>query len=124
MLLSRGSGGAIVKDLQRGLNRLGSLLIVDGSFGGSTATAIVDARRTLSMPGGPDADDVLQEALGKVPDPSSDLTAPGVTFIARLEIGSSDQYQSRYKFQAWPGSNSGMSIGIGYDLRFANSVTL
>jgi GH24 family phage-related lysozyme (muramidase) len=119
MLLTKGSTGDVVKELQRRLNKLGSLLTVDGSFDGSTVAAVVDARTALSLPGGLDVDDPLFDALDSVPDLSPELTAPGITFIACAEVSSPDEYRRRYKFPEWPGPNSGITIGIGYDLKFA-----
>jgi hypothetical protein len=120
MLIQRGDGGASVKDLQRGLNRLGALLTVDGDFGPGTEQAVVEACASLGLPSGTPVDDTFLEALAAVPDPSPELTAPGVTFIAREEVSSPAEYRRRYKHPVWPTSNSGITIGIGYDLRFSS----
>jgi hypothetical protein len=74
----------------------------------------------LGLPGPATADDALQAALAKLPEPSSELTAQGVTFIAREEVSSPGEYRRRYKHPVWPTENSGITIGIGYDLRFVN----
>ena len=50
MLLRRGDGGDAVRDLQRALNRLGALLVVDGDFGSGTEDAILEARARLGLP--------------------------------------------------------------------------
>jgi peptidoglycan hydrolase-like protein with peptidoglycan-binding domain len=113
-----------VKDLQRGLNRLGSLLVVDGDFGPSTEAAVADARVMLNRPGPPEADALLLDALAHLPDPSPELTAPGVTFIGREEVSSPAEYRQHYRHPTWPSPMSGITIGIGYDLRFANEATL
>ena len=124
MALKLGDHGDAVKGLQRGLNRLGSLLVVDGDFGPSTAAAVVDARLALQRPGPPEADAALVDALAHLPEPSADLTAPGVTFIGREEVSSPAAYRQHHKRPTWPTKSSGITIGIGYDLRFATEATL
>jgi len=84
MVLRRGNSGDPVKVLQRGLNKLGAMLLVDGDYGQGTEAAVADARETLAMPGPANvADDALQAAVAAIPDPFPPLTAAGVTFIAR-----------------------------------------
>ena len=41
--------GEPVKRLQRNLNKLGSILLVDGDFGPGTRDAVLDARTALSI---------------------------------------------------------------------------
>jgi hypothetical protein len=120
MLLKLGVSGAAVKVLQRGLNKLGSILLVDGGFGPDTRDAVVEGRVSLNLPGPPEADDAFQDAVAAFPDPFPPLTAAGVTFIARAEVGSPGGYRARYASPVWPGGQSGVTIGIGYDLRFAD----
>ena len=124
MLLKLRDKGEAVKDLQRGLNKLGALLLVDGDFGPGTETAVAEARVVLRRPGAPQADDDLQRALTELPEPSPELTAPGVTFIGREEGSSPAEYRRRYKHPEWPTADSGITIGIGYDLRFVNESKL
>lgn len=120
MILRRRDQGPAVKTLQRNLNKLGSIVLVDGDYGGETLDAVLDARTTLHMPGNGDADDALQAALAALPDPFPPLTAAGVTFIARLEVSSPKLYRQRYCHPTLPPEASGITIGIGYDLRFAS----
>ncbi len=120
MLLKSGDCGEAVRDLQRGLNRLGSILLVDGDFGKATRAAVLDARTMLGEPGDDTADDGLQAALTEVPDPFPPLTAAGVTFIARQEITAPQTYRDRYEHPEWPSPKSGITIGIGYDLQYAD----
>ncbi len=124
MLLKRGDSGSAVKELQRALNKLGSILLVDGDFGPGTETAVADARVALRRPGPPQADDDLLRALMALPEPSPELTAPGVSFIAREEVSSPGDYRRRYQHPVWPTPSSGITIGIGYDLRFVNEAKL
>ena len=118
MVLRTGDVGDRVKTLQRGLNKLGAMLLVDGQFGAGTRDAVADARVALGCPGPPEADDELQAAVAAVPDPFPSLTAAGVTFIARAEVSNAGMYQNKYRAPCWPSAESGMTIGIGYDCQF------
>jgi peptidoglycan hydrolase-like protein with peptidoglycan-binding domain len=124
MLLKRGDKGQAVGDLQRALNRLGSLLLVDRDFGPGTEAAVADARVMLGLPGPPEADDGLLQVLAGLPEPSPELTAPGVTFIGREEVSSPAAYRVRFKHPVWPTPGSGITIGIGYDLAFVDEEKL
>ncbi len=124
MMLKRHDRGDPVKALQRGLNRLGSMLLIDGDFGESTEAAVVEARGALGLPEGVVADDPLCDGLAQLPEPSAELTAPGVTFIGREEVSSPKAYRQKYIHPVWPSANSGITIGIGYDLKFANRAKL
>src|ERR1043166_5129357 len=107
MTLKLHDNGEAVKELQRGLNRLGSMLLIDGDFGPSTDAAVVDARATHGLPAGGEADDDLVGRLAQLPEPSVELTASGVTFIAREEVSSPKEYRRRYTHPEWPTENSG-----------------
>ena len=124
MLLKHGDSGDAVKALQRDLDKVGSILLVDGDFGPGTRDAVVDARTVLQRPGPPEADDALQQALAAVADPLPSLSAAGVTFIARAEVSSPGEYRRSYDRPIWPGGESGVTIGIGYDLRFVDQAQL
>jgi len=122
MVLRRGNNGDPVKVLQRGLNKLGAMLLVDGDYGKGTASAVADARQTLQMPGPPDeVDDAVQAAVAAVPDPFPPLTAAGMTFIARQEVSDATRYRLKYQNPCWPGDKSGITIGIGYDCAFVSA---
>ena len=118
MVLKQGDTGDPVKAVQRSLNKLGAMLLVDGKFGSGTTDAVVDARATLQLPGPSVADDELVARLAAVPDLFPPLTAAGVTFIARLEVTSAAAYRQKYKVPTWPSEESGITIGIGYDCQF------
>src|SRR6266850_166119 len=126
MILRLNDHGAPVKSLQRNLNKIGSILLVDGDFGPATRDAVLDARGALSLVAvdranaarAAEADDALQAALAAVPEPFPALGAAGVTFMARLEVGSARQYRQMHRHPEWPGESSGITIGIGYDLKF------
>jgi peptidoglycan hydrolase-like protein with peptidoglycan-binding domain len=119
MVLRVGDRGPEVKGLQRGLNKLGAMLIVDGDYGRATSNAVAKAQESLGLPGPPDeADDALQTLLNQLPDPYPPLTAAGVTFIGRAEVTSADEYERKHKRPHWPSQSSGITIGVGYDLQF------
>jgi GH24 family phage-related lysozyme (muramidase) len=123
-MLKPGDFGDAVKGLQRSLNKVGSLLLIDGDFGPGTKTAVLDARVTLNRPGSAEVDDAFQAALAAVPDPFPPLSAAGVTFIAREEVSSPAMYRRVYCRPTWPGGESGVTIGIGYDLKFSDEARL
>jgi peptidoglycan hydrolase-like protein with peptidoglycan-binding domain len=118
MTLGTGDKGEGVKQLQRDLNKLGAMLIVDGDFRSSTRDAVIDARAMLNAPGPPEADDALQAAIASHPDPFPPLTAAGVTFIARAEVSSGTAYRRKFQNPCCPPAPSGITIGIGYDCQF------
>jgi len=105
-----------VRALQRGLNRLGSILLVDGDFGPATTDAVANAFAVLGRTGIPCADDELQTALDALPDPFPPVTAAGLSFIARAEVSGPRDYTQRFARPIWPSATSGITIGIGYDL--------
>jgi hypothetical protein len=121
MVLRRGDRNDTVKGLQRGLNKFGSMLLVDGDFGAGTSSAVGSAREQLGRPGPSDvAEDDLQQAVAAAPDPCPPLTAAGVTFIAREEVSDATAYQRRFQLPTCPPAPSGVTIGIGYDCRFVD----
>jgi len=121
VLLRKGDKSDAVKGLQRGLNKFGSMLLVDGDFGGGTCTAVASARAQLGQPGPQEeADESLQQAVAAAPDPCPPLTAAGVTFIAREEVSDATAYQRRFQLPTCPPPPSGVTIGIGYDCRFVD----
>jgi hypothetical protein len=123
--LVRGDKGPEVKVLQRALNRLGSMLLVDGDFGSSTELAVLDARALLQLPPlAGQVDDVLMQKLQALPEPSQELTSPGVTFVGREEVSSPAAYRAKYLRPVLPPEASGITIGIGYDLRFSSRAKL
>jgi len=125
MMLRKGDKNDAVKAFQRGLNKLGAMLIVDGDFGRSTETAVTDARQALKMPGPPtEAEDGLQAAVAALPDPFPPLTAAGVTFMARLEVSDTSTYRRKFQTPCWPSAESGITIGIGYDCRYVDAKQL
>jgi hypothetical protein len=48
------------------------------------------------------------------------LTPTAIDLIIAFEVASPAAYESRYRRPIWPKGQSGVTIGVGYDLRFAN----
>jgi hypothetical protein len=124
MTLKLGDHGDPVKKLQRALNKVGSLLLVDGDYGPGTQAAVVEAYAVVGRPGPALADDALIAALEQRPEPSAELTAAGVTFIGREEVSSPAFYRAKHCFPSCPPRPSGVTIGIGYDLAFVTVAEL
>ena len=74
------------------------------------------------LPAGEEADQALIDWLEEAADPSPDLPTRGVTFIAREEVGGRDFYEQHTAVPHWPGEASGITIGVGYDLRFSGDI--
>lgn len=111
-----------VKRLQELLNKIGGLLETDGISGRNTRRAIADARALAGLPPGEEADQALIDWLEAQSAPSPDLPTRGVTFIAREEVGGRDFYEAHTATPHWPGEASGITIGVGYDLRFSTDI--
>lgn len=117
--------GDEVRRLQRGLNKLGCMLVVDGHYGRSTRDAVATAREALGCPGPADeADAQVQQLLAALPELCPEITSAGATFIARAEVTSAAEYTRAHQRPTWPSPTSGVTIGIGYDLQFVTSANL
>lgn len=113
-----GDEGAEVRRLQDLMNRTGTMLALDGDFGPATARAVARCRADANQPPSDSVDRSLREWLEAQPEPSDYISCEGVTFIAREEIGSFQNYERNLAKPEWPGAESGITIGVGYDLRF------
>lgn len=58
-----------------------------------------------------------QKSSRKISEKATDL-------IIRLEVGSQARYERMYQGAIWPKGLSGVTIGIGYDLRFSSDALL
>lgn len=116
--LQRPSKHEAVKELQDLLNRIGALLEVDGDFGQATERAVKEAQELAKLPVTGIADPATWTWLEAQPLPSPDLSTADVTFVAREEVGSREYYDQVTAFPHFPGERSGVTIGIGYDLKF------
>jgi Putative peptidoglycan binding domain len=122
--LKLGASGSDVVKLQKCLLKLGlNLGIADGEFGPKTETALkqFQSNKGLLVDGiaGPKTLTALfpGELLG-----SSLLSYKAIELILEFEIGGGQQYYEKFlKRPTWPEGQSGITIGIGYDLGY-NSV--
>jgi len=116
--LTPGSKGKDVSALQTLLNKVGAMLRVDGDYGPGTTAAIRYAQDVARQQVTGVADAALWDFLHKQPQPFAPLHTNGVAFIALEETGGLAYYQKVTRFPHYPGGDSGITIGVGYDLRF------
>lgn len=116
--LKPGSKGKDVSTLQTLLNKVGAMLKVDGDYGPGTTAAIRYAQDVAKQAITGLADVALWNFLESQPHPFTLLDTNGVAFIALEETGGLAYYQKITRFPHWPGGESGITIGVGYDLRF------
>jgi len=116
--LKRGDTGKNVSLLQGKLNKVGAMLLPDGDFGGGTERAVNFAQQVADLPITGIADSTLWHWLDQQPDPFPELDTNGVAFIAKEETGGLAYYNLITQWPHFPGHESGITIGVGYDLRF------
>jgi len=116
--LSRGNRGKAVKELQLFLNRVGSMLIVDGDFGRATERGVLYAQDIAKKPSTGVVKKALWSWLESKSDPFPKLETNGVAFIAAEETGGLSYYNAITRYPHFPGLSSGVTIGVGYDLRY------
>ncbi|WP_340117538.1 peptidoglycan-binding protein [Pelagibius sp. 7325] len=116
--LQRGAQGVEVQILQHRLNRIGALLDCDGDFGRGTESAVVEAQLLAGLPVTGIADADTWAWLENQPDPSDKIPVEAVTFIVSEEVGGRKFYDKNVAVPHFPGEASGVTIGVGYDLRF------
>lgn len=116
--LRRGDKGNAVVTLQSYLNRVGAMLLVDGDFGSLTDQAVRYAQDFASQPTTGIADPGLWSWLELQPEPFPSLDTNGVAFIGLEETGGLAYYNAFTRWPHFPGESSGVTIGVGYDLRY------
>jgi hypothetical protein len=104
--------------LQELLNRGGALLDTDGLFGKATTAAVQEFQSHASLPATGVADVATWAALRKLKEPSRSIPCKAVTFICREEVGSRKYYDTKCASPIRPGFESGVTIGVGYDLGY------
>jgi len=119
--LTRGAKGAEVRRLQDQLNKTGALLELDGDFGRGTLRALHRCQALASRPQSDATDADIWRWLESQPPPSAELSCEAVTFVAREEVGSREYYDSHVHRPHFPGEKSGVTIGVGYDLKFRDA---
>lgn len=116
--LHRGDGGDEVTQLQSALNKVGAMLVPDGDFGRGTERGVLYAQDMAGQPTTGVAETTLWEWLERQPIPYEKLNTDGVAFIAKEETGGLQYYEMVTRWPNYPGAESGITIGVGYDLRF------
>lgn len=116
--LKRGDNGEDVLQLQSLLNRVGAMLKADGDFGRATDMGVRYAQDFASLPVTGIADSILWSWLETKQEPFPALDTNGVAFIALEETGGLEYYSIHTQWPHFPGEQSGITIGVGYDLRW------
>jgi hypothetical protein len=122
--LNRGDKGNEVERLQEWLNRIGAMLKPDGDFGRGTERGVRYAQDIAAQPITGTADTALWEWLEPLDEPFPQLDTDGVAFIALEETGGLGYYDAVTRWPHFPGHSSGITIGVGYDLRFNTEADL
>jgi hypothetical protein len=104
--------------LQELLNRGGALLDTDGLFGKATKAAVQEFQSRVDLPVTGVANAATWAALRKLKEPSRSIPCKAVTFICREEVGSRKYYDTKCACPIRPGFESGVTIGVGYDLGY------
>lgn len=116
--LKRGAKGKSVFALQSELNKVGAMLVPDGDFGPGTERGVLYAQDIANQPATGVADPTLWNWLDLQPTPYDRLHTNGIAFIAKEETGGLQYYDMITRWPHYPGHESGITIGVGYDLRF------
>lgn len=117
-VLRRNDKGEEVRRLQSLLNRVGAMLVADGDFGLGTERGVRYGQNRAGLPVTGVVEEPLWRWLAEQPEPCPSLDVNGIALIAREETGGLAYYQDVTRWPHYPGSASGITIGIGYDLRF------
>lgn len=116
--LNRFDQGEEVSALQTQLNKVGAMLTADGQFGSGTERGVRYAQDYAGMEQTGTADSILWEWLELQSEPFPLLSTNGVAFLALEETGGLRYYDQVTRWPHFPGEASGVTIGVGYDLRF------
>ena len=116
--LSRGDKNEFVLRIQTWLNKVGAMLIADGDFGAATEQAVRYVQDIAGQDNTGTVDKSLWTWLESKPEPFPPLATNGVAFIALEETGGLAYYDDVSRFPHYPGEASGITLGVGYDLRF------
>ncbi len=122
--VQRGDRGELVINVQKALNKVGAMLISDGDFGRGTEKGVCYAQDMAGLPVTGLCDGPLLHWLSEQPEPYANLDTEGVAMIAREETGGLAYYDMVCRCPHYPGYESGITIGVGYDLRFNTEASL
>jgi predicted acylesterase/phospholipase RssA len=120
-VLSRGDSGEPVRKLQTRMNRAGAMLAIDGQYGPATERGACYCQECANQEPTGRADQRLWSWLDTLPEPFPKLDTNGIAFIAREESGGLAYYQQVTRWPHFPGYASGITIGLGFDLRYASA---
>jgi hypothetical protein len=95
------------KEIQKKLGFKG--LDIDGIYGPATITKIEQCCTSL-LPALPNGACMI-------------VSYKGLDLIINSEISSKALYNTKYKFPIWPQGDSGITIGIGYDIGYASAAS-
>lgn len=115
--LKQGAKGPQVIELQEMLNRTGAMLRCDGDYGIATARAVTLCQGDAGQAPTGIADGAFWSWLEAQPEPCPDIATEAVNAIARFEVTSRFHYSSQLARPIWPKGFSGVTIGVGYDLK-------
>lgn len=91
----------------------------DGLLGGQTLTAL--EKRLLPISARPGQTPAIPNPSTPSADKQLTLSQKGIDLIVHHEIGSEAYYRSKLTRPTWPGGDSGVTIGIGYDLGYVST---
>lgn len=91
----------------------------DGLLGGQTLTALEKKLLPFSARSG-QAPAAQPASAPSADDQGLTLSQKGIDLIIHHEIGSESYYRAKLTRPTWPGGDSGVTIGIGYDLGYAS----
>ena len=120
-VLARGDSGEAVRKLQARMNRAGAMLAIDGQYGPATERGVCYCQECAGQEPTGRADQRLWSWLDTVPEPFPKLDTNGIAFIAREESGGLAYYQQVTRWPHFPGYASGITIGLGFDLKYASA---
>lgn len=147
MILKLGSNGEDVKKIQNKLIELGfmidkpNVIVADGIFGKVTEKAVVDFQKTNKLK----ADGIVgdktwgvlfntkkEDNLKIQPNQEDNIIfkkesifpKEGIDLILEFEVGGGESYYNKYlKHPTWPGYQSGVTIGVGWDLGYNSKMS-
>lgn len=115
--LQPGAKGADVTAVQAMLNRAGAFLTADGDYGPGTVLAVREFQSLAGLPVTGIVDPDTRAKLQALPEPSTLAATEAIYFIIREEAGENrGVYDRLYSRPDVPGGDSGVTIGVGYDL--------
>ncbi len=123
VILSRGDKGPAVEKLQKNLNKVGAMLEVDSDYGVATERGVKHGQSTAGFPITGKVNQQLLDWVEAQQDPFPQLANEGVAFLAREETGGLAYYDLVAKAPHYPGESSGITIGVGFDLRYQSRDT-